>query len=596
MEAIRKRIVALRWFRIPFTFGEELNDAELTNDYDSLEGHDDGYVVQSTSYNGFISSVQLFYTLTIIFAVFILSSYVCEKIDICLTLSVMMGVGVATMVYIFAFRKRFASRRTAELKTASERDNAAVIGLVTFCLLGSIHDFTHIVSTAIHCGPVFKTCKELFTKQVFHVTYHVVSVIYGIGQTIFCWTFNPSTFSNRCATRHGLVILQSVNVSLLFHALAEAAWEDYVHYTTGNFDEDLNAIVNECVNKSNASTTSAELTNCFIRNNSELAWYNDGTGIVRSFRIEFTLLAGECLAHLFSTCSSLGKHCPDTGTDASYDDQVECASRNSLDDSPPLGRRRRVLATRERRSATSTDDQASMDTTPLLGLKVTSSLIIRTLIFAVILLNIALLVSLFFLRFMLHYLCIYMSLVTLSIALGYHFSRNFRTRRHLASFTGFDRLFLLSASASLASNLLLLSAIIGRNRPITGFNVDAVDYVVCILQVAFSYFQVVFVLYSARVEPDARDTTHGLVWFRGVVLCLAISNGVVWFKDTFLDRFFAYERKSDALLRDVFGIYVWTILNNVLRPVEHFFLFTSCILLVKVYFRLQPKHQRSLGP
>src|SRR6218665_65085 len=206
MESIGGRVGALRWLRIPFTFGE-VSTTEFTNDDDADgEGHG-GRVVQSARYNGFISSVQLLFTMTIRSAVFIISSYVCEKIDVALTLSVNMGIGLIAMSYIYAFRKSFLTRRTLESKTDSERDNAALVGLVTFFILGSFYDFVHIVSTVIYCGPVFKTCKELFEKQMIHVAYHVVTLVYSTGQPLFCWAFNLSPFSNRSATRHGLMIL-----------------------------------------------------------------------------------------------------------------------------------------------------------------------------------------------------------------------------------------------------------------------------------------------------------------------------------------------------------------------------------------------------
>src|SRR6218665_1350478 len=592
MESIGKGIVALRWFRIPLTFGE-VSTAEFTNDDDDdAEGHG-GHVVQSARYNGFISSVQSLFTMTIVSAVLILSSFFCEKIDSFLTLSVIMGVGLIAMSYIYAFRKSFLTRRTLESKTDCERDNAALVGLVTFFILGSVHDVVHIASTAIHCGPVFKTCKELFAKQMIHVAYHVVTLVYCAGQTLFCWAFNLSTFSNRSATRHGLMIIQSVNISILFFFLADEAMDDYVHFTSGSFDDDLNAMVNRCLNGSNSSM-SPEFTSCIIRNNSGLAWYNEGTAAIRSFRIEFALLTGECLAHFFSTCSTLQKRCPATGSAAPCEVEDECASGNHPDEQS-LGIRRPLSTARERGSASSGYVQTSTDTTPLLlNLTNTSSLITRALVSAVILLNITLLVSVFFFRFMLHYLCIYLSVVMLTTGLGYHVSRNFRVR-HQASFTGFDRLFLLSSSASFASNLLALSAIIGTSRQITGLSVDAVDYAVCTLYVVLAYIQVVFVLYCARVEPDARHAGYNLIYFRGIVLCLAISNGFLWFKTTFLDRY-SHEEKNDKLLRHAFGIYVWAVLKNVLRPVEHFFLFNSCLLLVKVYCRLQPRQQRSQGP
>lgn len=583
MDVIGKCVQALRWCRIPFTFGEANDETVVGDAGDLVALHEGcaGSAVQSTSYNGLISSVQLFFTMTVVSVIFILSSYFCENIDVSLTLSALMGFGLYVMISVYV-REFSESRRTADC----ERDNTARIGLVTFYFLATVHDFIHIISIAIHCGPVSETCTELFKKQMYHVTYHAVALIYCTGQTLFCWTFHRSTFSNKCATRHGLMILQSVNISLLFYILTEEAWENYIRYSSGIFDEYLDDVVNECVRKSNASSLE-ELLLCGLRNSTDLAWYKEGTTIMRSFRMEFTLLVAECLAHLYGTCGSLDKHSTIPNVNALCQSEMDHLSGNVICKSALRGRGT-ASAVRERNLAMSREDQTLVETTPLLDLSATYSKRIKISIIAVVLLNIALCVSTFYGNVIPYYLCIYLLMVTLAILLGYHFSRDFRVRPDV-SFTGFDYLYLLSASASLAYNLAVLIALIGRNGTPVGIKVEEAVYVVCGLQVVISYLQVVFVLYCARIEPHERVAGSKLFFFRGIVLCLAICNGVFWFKKTFINRFPAREVRGDKLIRDVYGVHLWTVLNNILRPVDNFFLFNSCLLLIKTHYRLLPK-------
>lgn len=309
MDAIRKFTGALDWLRIPLTFGEACS---RKSDSEDPEGRDlnkkDCEIVQSKSYNGLISSCQLFIAMEVVFGVQLLSYFVSENsvggMQIRINLMVYMAAGLVILFTIYNKRQRFLlpveSGDLQEVKDL-EHDNIVLAGILMFYILGTLYDLLHIVSSFC-CQEAWFICGSSYfvTKDMVHITYHIVRIIFLTCQTLFCMVFHRVRFIDRSVTRHSLMILQAVNISFWCYETVRAS-DSEIHGSAEFISRRVNRFRKDCL--SNASNQSFDLLSCLSQNDT-LYYYTTkySNSFLRPFSIEYSLLIGECLMSWFFTC------------------------------------------------------------------------------------------------------------------------------------------------------------------------------------------------------------------------------------------------------------------------------------------------------
>lgn len=625
MDAIRKLTEAFDWLRIPFTFGEAYSRrSDGEDDAESIGlNKEDREIVQSKSYNGRISSSQLFIAMEVVFGVQLLSHYmsVSESVSgmqLRINLMVYMAVGLVIMVIIYNRRHGLLSSvesgDSREVKD-SEHDNVILAGILMFYVLSTVCDLLHIVS-AFSCREAWFICGSSYfvAKDMVHITYHVVRVIFLTSQTLFCMVFNRAQFINQSMIRHGLMILQAVNISFWTYETLRAS-DSELHGSAESFSRRVNRFTKYCL--SNSSNHSFDLMACLSRNDT-LHYYSTkySNSILRPFGIEYSLLIGECLMSWFFTCAakstenvnrrtarrSLDSH---LGSENSLDagNTVTLRNRQSRSSSaaeqtdeldlaatlqphapvrPSLDLSSRVLAYQVLQSQSS---QSQFLTFLLLMISIIVNLILAVIVFVPRILKASLGPSahLESMRAIApYYSCIYYILMITVMALGYHVSRYFRVLKN-APFNGLDYLLLFTSSGTLAFDLLRLIAITRTDQEVIfTSNTTRMFYAGYVFfEVIEVLFQVSFSLYAGRLRVNKQVSSLKPILFRAITLFLALCNLTTWIVQTF-----ATSVTSHRMMTRYFGLSGWPYVSNTLIPMFLFFRFNSFLMFIRIYRRL----------
>lgn len=599
------------WLRIPFTFGDACKHG---SDEESREGgaagrkSDDGSV-RMTSYNGQVSAIQLFIVMAVISGVQLLSSNAYGRIDGSQTRVILVAymiVGLVVMVGVYRKQQRFlfvASGTSRE----DERDNLTVAGILTFYVLGTLHDLVHITGS-FSCQEAWHVCLNnyFFAKDMIHIAYHVVRIVYLACQTLFCVVFNHSYFLDRSLIRHGLMTLQAVNVGLWFYEVIQNLWSD-VYGNTHPMQERANRFALECF--PNVSNRSFDFASCLSNNNTAYYYLQAyGNPILRPFNIEYSLLVGKCIARWFITCRTVSKENKDEltavqqrrpesliGTEPQSDAHNTNAPRSYPSDT--VERRRNRLAEQL------TDTRLPQVQTSIAARLPTSRALSVVLLMISIIVNLLLANFIFLPRIpqALHvpsenfksmrtiatyYSCFYYILMIASIALGFHISRQFRVLKN-APFSGLDYLLLFTSSGNLAFDLFRLIGVVGSNKKgvFTSDTVKAFYAGYVLLEVIETSFQVSFSLYARRLRiVNSGDRGLKPIFFRAIIVFLALCNLTTWIIQTF-----AVSIVSQPLVADYFGSNWWPYISNILSPLYLFFSFNSFLLFLRIYLRIRKR-------
>lgn len=590
--AVRRVATPLNWCRIPFNYGD------ICNDKDTLNDDKQQLYVESTRYDGLISSLQLFIIAIGTSSALQFLPYMSENFSTILANSVMiffMVIGMVVMISIYKFKDNFLLKRSTTKQ--EERDKLTLIGIVVFYVLGSFLDFFKLANYLSCFNKWIQVCwgSYYIVSKFVHATLHAMRIVYFAGETVFCLAFNTSTFSNRSSTRHALMFLQAVNISIWFDALLE----DTVHH---HFKENGHSSKQKtdnsfCLQNWTYFNYSTETAEC-LKDNTTLYKFEHGfSPVFHPFVIEFTLLVGEFFIHCFLTCKSHNSTRKRNYVKTDQQKPIELKttydeseiSNQKIKDKRKMGKRGR---SRCRKSSSERTSLLEVVPTP----SVIQSVGFRLMIAASITVN--LLLIFFALLQTLPdnyttavailrpektfncYLCFFYAMMILAIAFGYHISRRFRVKRY-QPFSGFDYLLLVTSSGTLVGNFFQIFAAVESV-------LDREDWFVCViftsLYIIETYLQVAFTLYSARIQVLV-DTDHrSTAGFKSIILHLAMANATIWFIATFINKY--RNPLSQNLATHVFGQTSWAIVNSIFTPMSLFFIFNSCLLLIKTFRRL----------
>lgn len=629
------------WTIIPFTFGEvvqlrpstsldqasprnhgisteesEITDARTDQIVTPITAADqnNGVIVEFSSFNGLVSSMQMFIILIAISSSMTISALLSDNRDRfvstanLVTLIIFMAIGLVVGV-LFKTNQRnvfYADHNEREPKKRLEQHSLTLIGLLVFYIFGFVRDVFYIV-TVMSCNSVWESCmlegrSFIYVSYVVTVVFLCMRIIYLGATTLFCIAFNNSTFIDNVSNRYGLMFIQAVNISLWFDALIHESIEN----ARGSTDFSDN-IEQGCFG--NSSNVSKFVEECLSHNST---FYNEVENIVSPiffpFTIEFTLLAGECFGFWFFHCKS---------TPPFVNEQINSSEMEQS----------QLLA--------EVDENDLMSETSLLLQNTTRDSLFRTLVkhscakiwlMTVVVINILLCVFSILLKFKLPYnevnhlkkisVCYLFSFwifMTIAVAFGYHVSRSFRLKSNMIKFSSMDYILLFTSFGPLSYNILTSIAVVGisitnKSNQTASFE-EVYDFTnkcnqtasfeevydftpqffisLQLLNAVHVYFQVTFSLYAGRIIIDKRQGTAGYkpIVFKGIVLYLAICNGALWLSGTFGGYEFGGIKNcknGNSLQAKFFTKNGWAVISKIVVPLLLFFRFNSCILFIQV--------------
>lgn len=583
---------SLSWIRTPFTFGEteegdpddEEGDSVREEDQSRESGSQDG-LVQSTKYNGLISSVVFFICIVAVVSVLMLSEYAPGKsylFNVRLVLIACMVTGLAIMISIYKCRERFVRLEsgTTEKRTI---DSLVLIGILTFGSLSTLFSISVIVEY-LTCSSLWIRCQKFNRRAIkdhlIRTLYHAFKIIYIVGQTAFCMLFRKLSFANSSLARHGLMFLQVVNMVLWVRYIIDVTRDHFYRgkYRSGRQFE--TCLLNDTVGFSRLQEE------CTMRNNSLFAVVRQyAYPTLRPFMIEYTLLVGESLAHWFVGCGGGGgggNRCRKPGDRtgnapaetrrrrrAAYDG----VSENDFTDSTQQQQQSRILSSPRRL------DGSSTVLILCVGLSVLSNLLLCVFAF-----NTTIIKDLGDTKFgrssaYYGYYSGHQAAMTLSVLIGYAVSNRFQTTRH-AAFSGLEYMLIFTSAGPLT---LCSFRLVTDSKALTG--AYGFSQVLVTIQV---YTQVTFALYAGRVVVEKRrGNLTRRACFRAIVAFLALSNGCLWCIHTFNPSYLG-KHALDKNYEDVSGVVV----KSLVEPVSLFFRFSSCLVLSRVFLQTRSRIER----
>ena len=574
-----KKIFA--WCRIPLTYGNVVRNGNRSGK--AVE------TVENVSYNGMISSVQMFIAIIAVSIATNLSVYLSVKFNSAINLFVLIALMLIGLIVMFIFNIYRKSFIVSTSEHDPEHDNLPVIAIVIFFLLGCLLDMFHTIAT-ISCDEVWSICntKQIYETYVTEITFNILKIVYLGGETMFCMTYNRCTFSDKPSTRYGLMLLQATNFSLWFDALIRESSHMF-HYRPR-----VPRFYQRCLGDN--MNVSEKVLECVFHNNT---FYDTANNLVSPatlpFSIEFTLFAGEFLCHWFFHCaaSTAKFDSRERGNEANEtydltereDDEVD-GQNLPADDSGIVSEHHSFSA--------NTDD-------PPENVIQSRSMSIAVIIYLVI--TIAVNVSFFVLASLgkwttisamqnvfVCYMFAFWMLTTISVAVGFHISRGFKYESE-TPFNGFDCLLLLSSIGPMTFLTFTMTAFVGLQpykddmqviysqsssiyQPFqimlelcNGFQVH--------LQTAFGYF-------AERIVFNSSDNGHKPLLFKYIILFLAIANGTMWPVCTSE----ALQAKESLLHMKFFDRHEWDLIGCFTTPLSLFFRCNSCLLFTKVFLKI----------
>lgn len=579
------------WCRVPLTYGKAIGRHATdegpefygTREMETLE------TVRNISYNGTISSIQMFIVIVAVSTATILSVRITERFDATVNLFVLitlMLVGLIVMYTISLYKKNFVASRTS---SDPEDDYLPMIGIAIFCTLGCILDVFHIVAT-VSCDEVWRICKDrhIHVLYVTSVLFNVLKIVYLGGETVFCLTFNRCTFSDRPSTRYGLMLLQAANFSLWFEALV---------YESSNMLENwprISLFSQKCLDDS--VNVSVHVLQCLFHNNTfyDAAEHNV-CPVTLPFSIEFTLLVGETTCHWFFHCATSER--PQRQRDEATAEMTGVSEEEHEDKIENLATDNRDL------SETSTelisfhiieeDHLERRRSHSTIGTTSQKMFVVVTFMLNGILVALAVLQRVqeqwALQNAFVCYMVAFWVLTTLNVAIGFQISRDFKYKSDM-HFNGFEYLLLVSSFGPLVFVTFTVLAFVELrlspnemhviypegDRPYAPFQI--------MLQLCNAlevYFQTTFVLFAERIVLDSRERSHRQILFKNIILFLAIANGSMWLICT-SDAFQAKE----WLLQEKYFEGKESAINTVVMSFSLFFRFNSCLLFTKVFVKL----------
>lgn len=600
---MNKLLRKLAWCQIPFTYGSAIESDE---DRKSHRLHSD--VVKFVRFNGMISSIQMFIALITVSFAITLSVYLSAKFDGTVNLLALIVYMILGLVAMFVFNVHRDRVLVPTIEEGGNRDNLTLIGITIFYVLGCLLDMFNTI-TSISCDGVWRICNDgyIYVSYVTEIIFHILRIAYLGGETMFCISFNRSTFSDKPLTRYGLMFLQAVNISLWFDALVHESGHKFTAQPR------MSRFSRRCL--ADNMNVSVEVIDCVYHNNT--LYHMAKTYVSPTFlpfTIEFTLLAGECLCHWFFHCAS---SIVLANSDASDTRVVYTDSGIAEDDVDSIREEQKPHESLPASTVSGDFDSSEEDseeTRPLLqntdqpsrtSMCKSDFVLVIIILLNVLLGVLAILPKVPGLQGVPHYqnlfssyLFVFWLCMTASMAVGYQVSRGFRYDRK-ATFGGLDYLLLLSSVGPLAFDTFTLIALFGQlqqhhhpNATIPNLNNSASTGVTLSLELcnAFdTYFQVAFSLFAGRIILSSTNTTSSkAAIFKCVILFLAVANGSLWLVSTFN----AFETGRDLQV-NYFGVNGWAIINNVVTPLSLFFRFNSCILFTRLYMRLRRDNDKS---
>lgn len=599
---MNKLLRTLAWCQIPFTYG-----SPIENDADRKSHRFQSDVVKFVRFNGMMSSIQMFIALITVSFAITLSVYLSVKFDGTVNLLVLIVYMILGLVAMFVFNVHRDRVLIPTVEEREKRDNLTLIGITIFYVLGCLLDMFNTI-TSISCDGVWRICNDsyIYVSYVTEIIFHILRIAYLGGETMFCISFNRSTFSDKPSTRYGLMFLQAANISLWFDALVH---ESGHMFTT---QPRMSRFSRHCL--ADNKNVSVEVIDCVYHNNT--LYHMAKTYISPTFlpfTIEFTLLAGECLCHWFFHCASIVVLTNgDTSVTRVYIDSG--IAEDDVDSIREEQKPHESLPASTVSGDFDSSEEDSEETRPLLqntGQSSRTSMFKSNLVLVIIIvLNVllgvlAILPKVPGLEGVPHYQNLFSCYLfgfwlcmTASMAVGYQVSRGFRYDRK-ATFGGLDYLLLLSSVGPLAFDTFTLIALFGQpqqhhhlNATLPSLSNSASTGVTLSLELCNAvdtYFQVAFSLFAGRIILSSTNTMSSkAAIFKCVILFLAVANGSLWLVSTFN----VFETGQDLQV-DYFGVNGWAIINNVVTPLSLFFRFNSCILFTRLYLRLRRDNEKS---
>ena len=622
MKWIRKNF---SWCKIPFTYGEEIHLKNIDGEVDEDRNNS-----SSQTYNGMISSVQLFIILIAISSSMTTSALLSDHFDptiSLLTLTAYMTVGCFIMVLLHIHRDVVLACPVDMGSADAKRDNLTLLGISIFYIFSCIMDVFQIVAS-IGCIDVWRCYGNVLGYSYF--AFHIARVVYLGGETLFCINFNKSTFLDRNLTRYAFIFLQAANLSLWFDAMVHesiTSTENHpllfsnTSHAHSQYGPNVSEHVVDCIN---FNTSVYQMANKFV------------SPAFLPLTIEFTLLVGECFAHWFFTCwpsnlrqsnnSSLDiplRHentsDPKDTRSCDYLVRMHCFVGDEIPDSQ-TSRCERTVPTRQELIDLSSvaseifgdiayDREDTAELTPLLTGEAVQSprawRLIRIVspLWLLFVISINLLLCIFALLYKLKREdekqntvassllgSVWFSL-TLATAFAYFVTRSYRSVQQ--PFSGLEYLLVWSSFGPIAHCFFNSIAAADLNHHGSGTSVRVQKYGVTVetfvflqlLNVLQIYFQLSFTMYAGRLVVNERmRSTWSLVVLRGLVLYMAVTNGFLWVIGSIHSFDFG---QLKGVKERYFGRVGWRVVNNVVSPLLLFFRFNSCLLLTRTYRRLR---------
>lgn len=567
--------------------------------------------VRESSFNAMVSSIQLLLALvTTSFAVTV-TTYFATGFDAnvnLITLIVYMSTGLVVMALFRVHRDHLLLSRRHKTKEDADdisRDGLALAGMATFYVTGCLLDTCHVIAS-VGCDWVWRRCNDryIYTSYVWVVVFHVLRIAYLGAQTLFCFAFNRSTFSDRPVTRYGLAFLQAANLSLWFDALVHESSHMFNHRPRQD------SFYRRCLG--NASNVTVETLGCVYHNN---GLYKISDAYIGStflpFTIEFTLLVGEFLLHLYFHCGGAAANVDSPGTSShfgtlenQYNEQVVLqdlpgivAPELKCEDEGEERKEVDVVSVFKEDSDVLIQRNNNSNNSPVL---LSCGFVFFVVSMNVVLCSLALMVKLnvwtngpLNVQIFRSYAFVFWISMLVSMMVGYCVSGTLRYRSDLP-YNGLEYLLLVTSVGPLAFDVFTLIAATGTNLDNTADTVSfqAEEFSTLqqvILEISNGmevYFQAGFCIFARRILISGFDVDLRAKAFRCVVLFLAVSNGSFWL----VGSLSAYE-SSQTLQVEYFGKNKWKIINNIVVPLSLFYRFNSCLLLTKIHFRMLRRYE-----
>lgn len=599
---------------IPVTFGSVVKtDADLAElkAFGSNRTETVTRTVKDLRFNALVSSIQMFLALVSASFAITVSVYFAWSFDGTVNLFFLIaymctGLGVMVVLKVYSDSLLTSGEKTGdEDDNNSSRDRLVLIGMTIFYVTGCLLDLCHVISS-VNCDSVWKSCDDryIYVSYVSELAFRVLRIVYLGAQTLFCFAFSKSTFVDRPATRYGLMFLQAVNLSLWFNSLVNESSHLFLHRPhQSRFYE-------RCLG--NASNVTKATLGCVYHNNTlfQVTDVQIG-GIFMPFTIEFTLLVGQYLIYQYFHCiprhTTAGTtHLEDADARKIVHGEVSAhelsddiiAEKDEKEEEEEEGEEEEEVEEEEEAGIVSlyaNESRGLMERSSNSG---QSLLISGVCVFVILSVNVAMCLLALFFRFnvltndplgrkvMLGYILAFWTIMLLSIMIGYLLSGTFPYCCDLP-YNGLDYILLLTSVGPLTFDVLTMIAaaeMLKRSAEIPS-SLEMFSpvqmLVVELINVLEVYFQATFCSFARRVVVSDEDGCHRAIFFRCVILFLAVSNGTLWF----LGSCGAYENYQQIQMT-YFGRNNWLMINNLVTPLSLFFRFNSCLMLAKIYLRM----------